>query len=54
MAKMNEEMVVLKVSELLRDDVDETGLLDEEMLEALQAVIQDLVGDDKLVEIIKE
>lgn len=54
MAKLNEEMVVIKVSELLKDDADATTILSDDMLEGVEAVVQELVGEAKLVEIIKE
>ena len=54
MAKLNEEMIVIKISKLLRDDEKATAMLDAEMSSNLEAVIQELTGPDKLVEIIKE
>lgn len=54
MAKLNEEMIVIKISKLLRDDEKSTAMLDAEMSANLEAVIQELAGPDKLVEIIKE
>ena len=54
MAKLNEEMVVIKISKLLRDDEKATAMLDAEMSANLEAVIQELAGPDKLVEVIKE
>lgn len=54
MAKLNEEMVVIKVSELLKDDADADKILSDEMLESVEAVVQELVGEAKLVELIKE
>ena len=47
-------MVVIKVSELLKDDADAAGILDDDMLASLEEVIQELVGESKLVELIKE
>ena len=54
MAKLNEEMVVIKISKLLRDDEKASAMLDAEMSANLEAVIQELAGPDKLVEVIKE
>tara|TARA_R110002074_G_scaffold84956_2_gene188147 strand:+ start:8559 stop:8744 length:186 start_codon:yes stop_codon:yes gene_type:complete len=54
MAKLNEEMVVIKISKLLRDGEDPVTMLDSEMSANLEAVIQELAGPDKLVEVIKE
>jgi hypothetical protein len=54
MAKLNEETVVIKISKLLRDSETPTQMLDVEMTANLEAVIQELAGPDKLVEVIKE
>ncbi len=54
MAKLNEDMVVIKVSELLKDGADEAQVLSEDVISNLEAVVQELVGEGKLVEIIKE
>jgi hypothetical protein len=54
MAKLNETMFVVKVSELLKDDQDPTPILDNETINSIEQVIQELAGAGKLVEIIKE
>lgn len=54
MAKLNEELVVIKVSELLKDSDEQRVILDDEMITSLEAVIQEIAGAGKLVEIIKE
>ena len=54
MAKLTEEMLVIKISELLRDSDDQRPILDDDMCSNLEAVIQELAGAGKLVEIIKE
>ena len=54
MAKLNEEMIVIKVSELLRDSDEVTKILDDDMVTNLEAVIQEIAGAGKLVEIIRE
>mgnify|MGYP000055885768 FL=1 len=54
MAKLNEEMIVIKVSELLRDNDEVTKILDDDMVTNLEAVIQEIAGAGKLVEIIRE
>jgi hypothetical protein len=54
MAKLNEEMIVIKVSELLRDNDEVTKILDDDMVTNLEAVIQEIAGAEKLVEIIRE
>ena len=54
MAKLNEEMVVIKVSELLKDSDEQRVILDDDMIASLEAVIQEIAGASKLVEIIRE
>lgn len=54
MAKLNEEMVVIKISKLCRDNEEIVTMLDNDMTASLEAVIQELAGPDKLVEVIKE
>lgn len=54
MAKLNESMIVVKVSELLKDGADENVILDTETINSIEAVVQELVGPGKLVEIIVE
>ena len=54
MAKINEDMVVIKVSELLKDSDSESPIMDEEFVGTLEGVVQELVGAGKLIEIIKE
>ena len=54
MAKLNESVIVVKVSELLKDDQEATNILDTDTINSIEAVVQELVGLGKLVEIIKE
>lgn len=54
MAKLNESMIVVKVSELLKDDAESQQILDAETINSIEAVVQELVGPGKLVEIIVE
>jgi hypothetical protein len=55
MAKMIESMIVIKVSELVKDDDElSTEAFSADTLAALEEVVQELVGAGKLVEIIKE
>jgi len=54
MAKINETVFVVKVSELLKDDQQETAVFDEETLVQLYQVLQELAGPGKLVELIQE
>jgi hypothetical protein len=54
MAKLNEDAIVIKISELCRDDQPMESILDSVILEQLQAVIQELVGPNRLIEIIRD
>ncbi len=54
MAKMNEDMVIIKVSELLKDSDEGRKILDQEIVSTIEAAVQELVGAGKLVEIIQE
>ena len=51
MAKINEEKITIKISELIRDDDPIASILD---IASLEAIIQELVGQNRLVEITKE
>ena len=54
MAKLHEEVVVIKVSTMLRDDVTATPvILTEEVMQNLEVVVQELAGGkgNTLVEI---
>ena len=54
MAKMNEEVLVIKITTLLPDNCDMTAIMGDENIAALQAVIQEMAGDNRtLVEIEK-
>jgi hypothetical protein len=54
MAKLQEEVLVIKVSRLVRDNEAEpqkSMLLNQPTLESLEAVVQELAGPNTLVEI---
>lgn len=51
MAKLHEEVLVIKVSKLLKDSEDTSELLNNEVLQSLEAVVQELAGANTLVEI---
>lgn len=54
MAKINEEVLVIKISTLIPDHADMTALMDNDNVEALRAVIEQMAGDSRtLVEIEK-
>jgi hypothetical protein len=54
MAKLNEQMLVIKVSELLKDNQQADEILSTDILVQLEAVIAELAGAGKVVEIIQE
>ena len=54
MAKLNEDMVVIKVSELLKDTDKQRKIMNPEIVNTIEAAVQELVGPGKLVEIIQE
>ena len=54
MAKLNEQMLVIKVSELLKDNQQANEILSAEILGQLEQVIAELAGPGKVVEIIQE
>jgi len=51
MAKIHEEIIVIKLSKLVRSDQAAGTLAAEETVQALEAVVQELVGSDIIVEI---
>ena len=50
MAKLNEDIVVIKVRKLLRDTEEEASILDDQIIDQLEQVIGELVPGS-LVEI---
>ena len=55
MAKIHEEVVLIKMSKLVRDQ-DSTAqgtLANNDTLQALEAVVQELAGSDVIVEIVR-
>jgi hypothetical protein len=54
MAKIHEELIIIKVSKLYKEGQSVGTLIGEETATSLEAVVQQLVGDDAVVEIIKE
>ena len=51
MAKINEDVVVIKISELLKDSDEGRKLVNPEVVASLQEVIKELVGGNVLIEI---
>ena len=51
MAKLQEQVLVIKISRLLKDNEAETQLLTEVDLQNLDQIMQELAGEKSLVEI---
>jgi hypothetical protein len=51
MAKIHEEIIVIKLSKLVKNDQNSGTLVGEETVAALEAVVQELVGADIIVEV---
>jgi hypothetical protein len=54
MAKLHEELIVVKVSKLLKDNEPVSPIMSAETVTSLEAVIQELAGQGVLVEIATE
>lgn len=51
MAKINEQTLVITVSQLVKDDATTQALLSQEVVAQLEAVVEELAGAGTLVEI---
>jgi hypothetical protein len=51
MAKLHEEVLVVKVSKLLKDEDTPSSILTADTVASLEAVVQELAGANTLVEI---
>ena len=51
MAKIHEEIIVIKVSKLIRDSADIGTVIPEDVTAALQSVAEELLGDAVVVEV---
>ena len=51
MAKINEQTITFKLSKLVRDNDEQSPILDDEMLATLYASLQEMIGQDVLIEI---
>jgi len=54
MAKLQEEILVIKVSKLLKDTDHENVMITEDVVTALTSVVEELAGKNVLVEIVSE
>jgi hypothetical protein len=51
MAKLHEEVLVIKVSKLLKDNEDTKEIISNDILRSLESVVEELAGAGTLVEI---
>jgi hypothetical protein len=51
MAKIHEEIVVIKLSKLVKDDAAPVEIAHEEMISALSSVVEELAGEHIIVEV---
>lgn len=51
MAKLQEEVIVIKVSKLLKDSESSTEIISDDVLHSLESVVAELAGTGTLVEI---
>lgn len=49
MAKVNEEVLVIKISTLLPDTADMAAIMDDDNLRALEEVIRQMAGDNRTI-----
>lgn len=54
MAKIVEELLIIKLSRLAKDKDDTEDLLDKQAINNIEQVIQELLGDSVVVEIVQE
>ena len=51
MAKIHEEIVVIKLSKLIKDGAVTSDIATEEMISALSSVVEELAGEHIIVEV---
>ena len=55
MAKIQEELIVIKLSKLHKDSQQQTSSFSgDDVISGLEAVVQELVGSDVIVEVIQD
>lgn len=54
MAKIVEELIVIKLSKLVKDREGEENLLDSKTINNIEQVIQELISEGIVVEIVQE
>jgi hypothetical protein len=51
MAKINEQTLVITLSQLIKDDANTTAILNSDLVDQLEAVVSELAGSGTLIEI---
>ena len=51
MAKIHEEIIVIKISKLVKDSADVGSVVPDDVCAALQSVAEELMGDSVVVEV---
>lgn len=54
MAKIQEEIVVIRLSKLVKDNTNADQITDSDFSQNVEALVQELVGDSVVVEVVKE
>lgn len=54
MAKVHQEVLIIKLSKLVKNTEEVDGLASDEIVSALEQVTQELVGESVIVEVEKE
>jgi hypothetical protein len=54
MAKIQEEIVVIRMSKLVKDNSDSGQITDADFSQNVEALVQELVGESEVVEVVKE
>jgi hypothetical protein len=49
MAKIHEEIIVIKISTLLPDDADTNNIMDHDNIQALEQVVKEFAGDNRTI-----
>ena len=53
MAQIHEEVIVIKLSKLVKNKGENLGIADQDTINAVEQVVQELVGSNVIVEIEK-
>ena len=54
MAQINEELIVIKISRIVKDGMSAESVITDTITETVESVVQELIGDSAIVEIVTE